>query len=155
MGLFSNKPTDKEGAPASTRTKWTSADDGLHEKWAAKRSAAAKKAKEAILKKNAARKEKKTARKERRSLKKEYRVKGRTAAKKIRAESEPGKERRVKLGASKAFHKVDKEGKVGGFAAFGKYAAKVTTQHRKREDRKKVRVDRKAERAARRADRKA
>jgi hypothetical protein len=91
-------------------------------------------------------KEKRTKRKEVRATRKKYGKQGREAAKKVRQGDLKGKDRRHALAASRVFHKVDNKGQVGGFAAFGKYSAKVVTKNKKREDRQEKRDLRKAKR---------
>jgi short subunit dehydrogenase-like uncharacterized protein len=95
-------------------------------------------------------KERLKKRKATRTLRKEYGKKKREGAKKIREGDLKGKNRRVALGANRVFHKVDKEGKVGGFAAFGKYAGKLTARVRKRNERKAAVQARRDERKANR-----
>jgi hypothetical protein len=100
---------------------------------------------------------KQAKRKEVRTTRKEYGEKKRTAAKAIRKGDLKGRERRLALRSNRVFHRVDKEGKPGGFPAFGKLAAKVTGRKTKRDERQKARAERKAARpgAAKRAERKA
>ena len=86
--------------------------------------AAAAAAKEAIMKTRAERAEKKESRKERRSLKKTARKDKRAALKKVRQGPGTRKEKKKLKGATRAFHSTDKDGKKGGFAAFGKFAGR-------------------------------
>jgi hypothetical protein len=95
---------------------------------------------------------KKAKRKDVRATRKEHGAQKRTAAKAIRQGELKGKARQSALGANRVFHKVDKEGKPGGFTAFGKYTAKVGAKNKKREERKTARADRKTARTAKRAE---
>jgi hypothetical protein len=90
-----------------------------------------------------------------RDTRKKYRALGRTAVKAIRKAKEGTRaERRAKIGGTRAFHKVDKEGHVGGFAGFGAYAAKVSAKAKKKSDRKAVRAEKKTARVAKRTTKK-
>ena len=93
-----------------------------------------------------ARTEKADARKSLVSKKKGARKDKRAAVKKVRSEHKPGKTRRMMVGATKAFHGTDKEGNKGGFAAFGKYSAKVSAKKQKKEARVAKRTARKESR---------
>jgi hypothetical protein len=68
------------------------------------------------------RQEKKAKRKEIRGKRKEGRKASRAAVKEIRSKGRPGAKRRAEVLATKAYHKVDKEGTKGGYKAFGKFA---------------------------------
>ena len=105
----------------------------------------------ALQEKIAAKKEKQTARKEkaedRRSLTKTHRKQKKAAIKDIRKSDDSKEDKKKKIGAARAFHKV-KKGKVGGFAAYGEYSQKVSEKAKKKADRKAKVADRKAARKA-------
>ena len=97
----------------------------------------------------AARAERQAKRQTTRATRKKHRVERRTAIKKIRADKElSGYDKRMKIGGTRAFHKVDGKGNVGGFKAYFAHAKKVSPAMTKRADRIKGREDRKTERAA-------
>jgi hypothetical protein len=80
-----------------------------------------------------------------RATRKKYRGLQRDAIKKIRQDKDrSGYEKRMHIGATRAFHKVDRDGNVGGFKAFGEYSQKVSPAMTKRAERDKARNDRKA-----------
>jgi hypothetical protein len=105
---------------------------------------------------------KRTERKEIRGKRKEGRKKSRAAVKEIRSKDKPGAARRGLVLATKAFHKVDKEGKPGGYKAFGKFtgskrAKRIGEAVKRQKARREAREDRQKARkeriAARKADR--
>ena len=98
--------------------------------------------------KRAAKVAKKAKRTEVRDKKKSAKKDRKAAVKKVRSENKPGKERRMLVGAARAFHGTDKEGNKGGFSAFGKFAGKKTAQVKKRAERKAKRDERRAARKA-------
>lgn len=88
-------------------------------------------------------------------IRKEYRAKHRTARKSIRQDKDLSRsERKFKLGASKAYHKVNRQGVPGGFIAFGKYHQKQIARTKKRADRKALKTEKRASRVAARERRK-
>jgi hypothetical protein len=95
--------------------------------------------------------EAKKAKKEIRGKRKEGRQKSRAAVKEIRSKGKPGAARRGLVLATKAFHKVDKEGKKGGYKAFGKFtgskrAKRIGERVKRQKARQQKREFRKAKR---------
>jgi hypothetical protein len=97
----------------------------------------ATKFKEAIEKQRAAKKEKKEKRTLIRGKKKAARKDSRENVKKVREQfKDDAKKRRGAVGGVKAFHKTDKEGNKGGWAATGAYSKKTSDRAKRQEERK-------------------
>lgn len=101
--------------------------------------------------------------KETKNLKRSHRTQRRAAVKGFREDKSLSKtERRRSIKTTRKFHKVSDKGKVGGWAAVGKYTAKVaakikarTARKQRKTDRKQVRTDRKTAKREARSTRKA
>lgn len=90
-----------------------------------------------------------------RATRQEYRTKQRTAIQLIRENKDLSRsERRFSIGASRAFHRVDRHGVPGGTIAYGKYAGKVGAKVKRKADRQSERDAKRASRVASRTHRK-
>ena len=97
---------------------------------------------------------KRDARKDVRGKRQTARKEKRTAVKKIRSETKPGKERRQLIGATRRLHSTDKEGKKGGHSAAAKYMSKTATRNKRQADRKTKHKAKVASRVAKKTERK-
>ena len=96
-----------------------------------------------------------TDRQDIRAKRDEWRTKGREEIKKIRSEETQSPERRAKIQATKAYHKTDKDGNPGGFAAVGALQQKLGASTNAATARKTTRTDKTAARNSAREAKKA
>ena len=93
--------------------------------------------------------------KETKSLRKTHRTQRRAAVKGFREDKSLSKtERRRSIKMTRKFHRVSDKGKVGGFAAVGKYTAKVAAKIKAKTAKKQHKTDRKTAKRAARATKK-